>query len=108
MKLGIWDVNIWKNRWTISLSSINNNEYNICREKWHFSSIVPKCSQICKIISNNFENVLLEQIIIDKYVVGIMNNIDIYENIVTFVHILSSFNEKITLIAKINIVIFMV
>ena len=39
---------------------------------------------------------------------GILNNIDIYENIVTFVHILSSFNEKITLIAKINIVIFMV
>ena len=40
--------------------------------------------------------------------VGNLNNIDIYENIVTFVHILSSFNGKITLIAKINIVIFMV
>ena len=40
--------------------------------------------------------------------VGILNNIDIYENIVTFVHILSSFNVKITLIAKINTVIFMV
>ena len=51
---------------------------------------------------------LLEQIIIDKYTVGNLNNIDIYENIVTFVHILSSFNGKITLIAKINIVIFMV
>ena len=37
-----------------------------------------------------------------------MNNIDIYENIVIFVHILSSFNEKITLIGKINIIIFMV
>ena len=35
--------------------------------------------------------------------VGILNNIDIYENSVIFVHILSSFNEKITLIAKINI-----
>ena len=67
-----------------------------------------KFSQICKIITNNFEDVLLEQIIIDKYTVGILNNIDIYENIVTFVHILSSFNVKITLIAKINIVIFMV
>ena len=64
------------------------------------NSIVPKFSQICKIISNNFEDVLLEQIIIDKYTVGILNNIDIYENIATFVHILSSFNEKITLIAK--------
>ena len=62
----------------------------------------------CSKISNNFEHVLLEQIIIDKYTVGILNNIDIYENIVIFVHILSSFNEKITLIAKINIVIFMV
>ena len=69
---------------------------NICREK------MTKFSQICKIISNNFEDVLLEQIIIDKYTVGILNNIDIYENIVTFVHILSSFNVKITLIAKIN------
>ena len=77
-------------------------------EKLQFSSIVPKFSQICKIISNNFEDVLLEQIIIDKYMVGILNNIDIYENIVTFVHILSSFNEKITLFAKINIVMFMV
>ena len=77
-------------------------------KKWQFSSIVPKFSQICKIISNNFEDVLLKQIIIDKYTVGILNNIDIYENIVTFVHILSSFYEKITLIAKINIVIFMV
>ena len=53
-------------------------------------------------------NILLEQIIIDRYTVGILNNIDIYENIVTFGHILSSFNEKIALIAKINIVIFMV
>ena len=35
-------------------------------EKLQFSSIVPKFSQICKIISNNFEDVLLEQIIIDK------------------------------------------
>ena len=81
---------------------------NICREKWQFSSIVPKFSQIWKIISNIFADVLLEQIIIDKYTVGILNNIDIYENIVTFVHISSSFNEKITLIDKINIVIFMV
>ena len=40
--------------------------------------------------------------------VGILNNIDIYENIATFVHILSSFNENITSIAKINMVIFMV
>ena len=56
-----------------------------------------KISQICKIISNNFEDVLLEQIIID-----------FCSHIVTFVHILSSFNEKITVIAKINIVIFMV
>ena len=31
-----------------------------------------------------------------------MNNIDIDENIVTFVHILSSFNGKITSVAKIN------
>ena len=67
-----------------------------------------KFSQICRIISNNFDNELLEQIIIDKYTVGNLNNIDIYENIVTFVHILSSFNAKLTLIAKINIVIFMV
>ena len=77
-------------------------------KKWQFSSIVPKFSQICKIISNNFDNELLEQIIIDKYAVGNLNDIDIYENIVTFVHILSSFIGKITLIAKINIVIFMV
>ena len=48
----------------------------------------------------------LEQIIIDKYTVGILNNIDIYENIVTFVHILSSFNVKITLIAKIILLEF--
>ena len=40
--------------------------------------------------------------------VGNLNNIDIDENIVTFVHILSSFNGKITSFAKINIVIFMV
>ena len=77
-------------------------------QKWQFSSILPKFSQFCKIISNNFENGLLEQIIIDKYTVGNLNNIDIDENIVTFVHILSSFNEKITFIAKITIVIFMV
>ena len=44
---------------------------------------------MCKIISNNFENGLLEQIIIDKYTVRILNNIDIDENIVSFVHILS-------------------
>ena len=78
------------------------------RQKWQFSSIVPKFSQFCKIISNNFEDGLLEQIIIDKYRVGNLNNIDIDENIVTFVHILSSFNGKITFIAKITIVIFMV
>ena len=40
--------------------------------------------------------------------VGNLHNIDIDENIVTFVDILSSFNGKIALIAKINIVIFMV
>ena len=40
--------------------------------------------------------------------VGNLNKIDIHENIVTFVHILNSFNWKITLIANINIVIFMV
>ena len=67
-----------------------------------------KILQFCKIISNNFENGLLEQIIIDKYTVGNLNNIDIDENIVTFVHILNSFNGKITFIAKITIVIFMV
>ena len=58
-------------------------------------TIFKHCSKIfsdCKIISNDFEDVLLEQIIIDRYTVGILNNIDIYENIVTFVHILSSFN----------------
>ena len=77
-------------------------------QKRQFSRIVPKFSQFCKIISNNFENGLLEQIIIDKYTVGNLNNIDIDENIVTFVHILSSFNGKITFIAKITIVIFMV
>ena len=77
-------------------------------QKWQFSSIVPNFSQFCKIISNNFENGLLEQIIIDKYTVGNLNNIDIHENIVIFVHILSSFNGKITFIAKITIVIFMV
>ena len=47
-------------------------------------------------ISNNFENGILEQIIIDKYTVGNLKNIDIDENIVTFVHILSSFHGKIT------------
>ena len=48
------------------------------------------------IISNNFENVLLEQIIIVKYTVGNLNNIDrpIYENIVTFVHILGFLKGK--------------
>ena len=35
--------------------------------------------------------------------VGNLNYINIYENIVTFVYILSSFKGKITLIAKINI-----
>ena len=74
-------------------------------EKWKFSSIVPKLSQFCKIISNNFENGLLGQIIIDKYTVGNLNDIDIDENIVTFVHILSSFNGKITFIANITIVV---
>ena len=53
-------------------------------------------------MSNNFENGLIEQIIIDKYTVGNLNNIDIDENIVTFVHILSSFNGKIIFIAKIT------
>ena len=77
-------------------------------KKLQFSSIVPKFSQICKNISKKIENVLLEQIIIYKYTVGNLNNIDIYENIVTFVHILSCLYGKITLIAKINIVIFMV
>ena len=77
-------------------------------QKWQFSSIVPKFSQFCKIISNDFEDGLLEQIINDKYTVGNLKNIDIDENIVTFVHILSSFNGKITFIAKITIVIFMV
>ena len=66
-------------------------------------TIFMHCSKILDVL-----DVLLEQIIIDKYTVGILNNIDIYENIVTFVHILSSFNEKISLIAKINIAIFMV
>ena len=77
-------------------------------KKWQFSSIVPKFSQISKIISNNFENVLLEHIIIDKFMVGNLNDIYIYENSVTFVHILSSFNRTIIFIAKINIVFFMV
>ena len=40
--------------------------------------------------------------------VGNLNNIDIDENIVTFVHISSSLDGKITFIAKITIVIFMV
>ena len=77
-------------------------------QKWKFSSIVPKFSQFCKIMSNNFENGLIEQIIIDKYTVGNLNNIDNDETIVTFIHILSSFNGKIIFIAKITIVIFMV
>ena len=70
-------------------------------------TIFKHCSKIFSDLKDYikyFEDVLLEQIIIDKYTFGILNNIDIYENIVTFVHILSSFNEKITLIAKINIV----
>ena len=114
MKLGIWDVYYpiygkLDEIYHYLLSIMNNiNEYNYVGKKWQFSSIVPKFSQICKIISKNFEDILLEQIIIDKYTVGILNNIDIYENIETFVHILSSFNVIITLIAKINIVIFMV
>ena len=45
-------------------------------KKRQFSSIVPKFSHICKIISYNFDNGLLEQIIIDKYTVGNLNNID--------------------------------
>ena len=48
-------------------------------------------SQIWKIITNNFENWLLELIIIDKHIVGKLNNTDIDENIVTFVYILSFF-----------------
>ena len=59
---------------------------------------------IFKHCSINHKNI----IIIDKCTVGNLNNIDIHERIVTFVHILSSFNWKITLIAKIYIVIFMV
>ena len=47
--------------------------------------------QIWKIITNNFENWLLELIIIDKQTVGNLNIIDIEENIVTFVYILSFF-----------------
>ena len=43
-----------------------------------------------------------------KNTVGNLNKIDIDENIVIFVHILSSLNEKITFIAKITIVIIMV
>ena len=81
---------------------MNYEQYEECMygKKWQFSSIVPKFSQICKVISNNFENISLEQIIIDKYTVGNLNYIDIYENIVTFIHILICFNGKITLIAK--------
>ena len=74
-------------------------------------TIFKHCSKILSDLQEyikNFENVLIEQIIIDKYTVVNLNDIDIYENIVTFVHILSCFNGKITLIAKINIVIFMV
>ena len=92
------------------MSSNNYEQYQrmYVGQKWQFSSIVPKFSQFCKIISINFENGSIEQIIIDKYTVGNLNNIDIDENIVTFVHILSSFSVKITFIAKIIIVIFMV
>ena len=54
------------------------------------------------IISNNFENGLLEQITINKYMVGNLNDIDIYENNVTFVQCFRFFNGKITLITKIN------
>ena len=81
---------------------------NVGREKGQFSSIVPKFSQICKMISNNFENGLLEQIIINKYTVGNLKYIVIHENNVTFVQILRIFNGNRTKIAKINIVIFMV
>ena len=41
---------------------------NICKKKM---TIFKHCSKIfsdCKIISNNFEDVSLEQIIIDKYI----------------------------------------
>ena len=55
-------------------------------------------------ISKKFENGLLEQIIINEY----MNNIKIHENNVTFVQILRICNGKITLIAKINKVFFLV
>ena len=74
----------------------------------NFQALFHNILQICKNIYDNFDNGLLEQIIIDEYTVGNLNDIDVYENIVTFVHILSSFDEKITLTAKINIVIFMV
>ena len=66
---------------------------NICRENDNFQAL-PFLSLIFKIISNNFGNKLLQTIIynINKYTFGNLNNID---------------NGKITLIAKINIVIFM-
>ena len=91
MKLGI----------RYSISCIKNEQCQ--RKNDNFQALFQKFSQICKIISNNFENRLLEQIIIDKNTVGNLNKIDIEENIVIFVHILSSFNGKITFIAKIII-----
>ena len=54
-------------------------------------NVVPTFSELGKIISNNFENVLLEQMVIHKYTVGNLKKFDIYEHIVTFVHILSFF-----------------
>ena len=59
-------------------------------------------------ISNDFENGLLEQIIINIYTIGNLNDIDIHENNVTFVQILRIFDGNKTLIAKINIVISIV
>ena len=54
--------NIWYNRWKIALSSIYYEQYQrmYVGKKWQFSSIVPKFSQICKIISYKFDDGLLE------------------------------------------------
>ena len=51
-------------------------------EKNHnFQTWIHNFLRFVRFISNNFENGLLEQIIIDKYTVGNLNNIDIYEDI---------------------------
>ena len=60
---------------------MNNIKECIYGKKSQFQAWIHNFLRFVRFISNNFENGLLEQIIIDKYTVGNLNNIDIYRDI---------------------------